>query len=97
MIFAETDTSRPPRVLEENGKNYWFSDREEMEEEIRKNHFLESGEHNGNLYGTHLDTVRDIIKQGSSRSTRVESLRLILMYPKRLQAKCAFWTARRTL
>lgn len=58
------DTSRPPRVLEENGKNYWFIEREDMEEEIRKNNFLEHGEHNGHLYGTHLDSVRDVIKQG---------------------------------
>lgn len=58
------DTSRPPRMLEETGKNYWFIDREEMEEEIRNNNFLEYGEHNENLYGTHLDSIRDVIKQG---------------------------------
>lgn len=52
-------------MLEENGKNYWFTDREEMEEEIRLNNFLEHGEHNGNLYGTHLDSIRDVIKQGT--------------------------------
>lgn len=69
QIGSFSDTSRPPRVLEENGKNYWFTDREEMEEEIRSNNFLEHGEHNGNLYGTHLDSIRDIIKQGNIRST----------------------------
>lgn len=58
------DTSRPPRVLEENGKNYWFMDRENMDHEIRENNFLESGEHKGNIYGTHLDSIRDVIKQG---------------------------------
>lgn len=52
-------------MLEENGKNYWFASREEMEEDIRENRFLECGEHNGNLYGTHLDSIRDIIKQGT--------------------------------
>lgn len=61
------DTSRPPRVLEENGKNYWFIEREDMDEEIRNNNFLEYGEHNGNLYGTHLDSIRDVIKQGKKR------------------------------
>lgn len=58
------DTSRPPRPLEENGKGYWFVDREDMEEEVRLNNFLESGEHNGNLYGTHLDSIRNVIKEG---------------------------------
>ncbi|XP_035905260.1 MAGUK p55 subfamily member 6 isoform X2 [Anopheles stephensi] len=57
-------TSRQPRPLEESGKAYWFSDREDMEQEIRENKFLEFGEHNGNLYGTHLDSIRDVIRQG---------------------------------
>lgn len=59
-----SDTSRPPRVLEENGKGYWFSDRDTMEQEINENKFLEHGEHNGNLYGTHLDSIRNVIKEG---------------------------------
>lgn len=62
LIFL--DTSRPPRPLEENGKGYWFVDREDMEEEIHDNNFLEYGEHNGNLYGTHLDSIRNVIKEG---------------------------------
>ncbi|XP_052868398.1 protein PALS2 isoform X2 [Anopheles cruzii] len=57
-------TSRQPRPLEEPGSAYWFSDREEMEQEIRENKFLEFGEHHGNLYGTHLDSIRDVIRQG---------------------------------
>ncbi|CAG9768567.1 unnamed protein product [Ceutorhynchus assimilis] len=57
-------TTRPQRVLEENGQTYWFNDREQMEEDIRNNKFLEYGEYNGHLYGTHLDSIRDVIKQG---------------------------------
>ncbi|XP_076255969.1 MAGUK p55 subfamily member vari isoform X3 [Rhynchophorus ferrugineus] len=57
-------TTRPQRVLEENGQSYWFVDREKMEEDIRNNKFLEYGEYNGHLYGTHLDTIRDVIRQG---------------------------------
>ncbi|XP_071448503.1 protein PALS2 [Hetaerina americana] len=57
-------TSRPPRELEENGRSYWFMDREEMESDIREHGFLEYGEHNGHLYGTKLDSIRQIIRQG---------------------------------
>ncbi|XP_018326864.1 MAGUK p55 subfamily member 6 [Agrilus planipennis] len=57
-------TSRPPRVLEENGQTYWFTDRETIEEEIKQYKFLEYGEYNGHIYGTHIDSVRDVIKQG---------------------------------
>ncbi|XP_022197062.1 MAGUK p55 subfamily member 6 isoform X4 [Nilaparvata lugens] len=57
-------TSRPQRELEENGRNYWFIDREAMEKEIREHKFLEYGEHNGHLYGTSLDSIRDVVHQG---------------------------------
>nr|CAG4637672.1 EOG090X032R [Chydorus sphaericus] len=57
-------TSRPMRELEEDGMGYWFVSREEMEHDIRDHQFLECGEHNGQLYGTKLDSIRTIIRQG---------------------------------
>ncbi|XP_018313672.1 MAGUK p55 subfamily member 6 isoform X3 [Mycetomoellerius zeteki] len=57
-------TSRPPRVLEEDGKSYWFTDRESMEIDIKEHRFLEHGEHGGHLYGTKLDSVRELIRAG---------------------------------
>ncbi|KAJ8930806.1 hypothetical protein NQ314_016362 [Rhamnusium bicolor] len=57
-------TTRPQRVLEENGQSYWFTDRESMEDDIKHHKFLEYGEYSGHLYGTHLDSIRDVIKQG---------------------------------
>lgn len=35
-----------------------------METEIREHRFLEHGEHGGHLYGTKLDSVRDLIRAG---------------------------------
>ena len=35
-----------------------------MDAEIRNNNMLEYGEHNGNIYGTHLDSIRNVIQQG---------------------------------
>ena len=49
---------------EDNGLRYWFVDREDMEWGIKNHEFLEYGEHNGNLYGTKLDSVRAIIDEG---------------------------------
>ena len=37
---------------------YWFVDREDMELSIRKHEMLEYGEHQGEVYGTKLDSVR---------------------------------------
>ena len=62
--MCHTDTSRPMRELEEDGMGYWFVSREEMEHDIRDHQFLECGEHNGQLYGTKLDSIRTIIRQG---------------------------------
>ncbi|KAI5742410.1 hypothetical protein M8J77_006990 [Diaphorina citri] len=57
-------TTRPMRELEENGQNYWFTSREVMERDIQDHKFLEHGEHNGHLYGTHLDSIREVILSG---------------------------------
>lgn len=63
-ICIFVDTTRPQRELEENGQNYWFVDRDQMEHDIREHKFLEYGENGGNLYGTNLDSIRDVINQG---------------------------------
>lgn len=57
-------TSRPKRPLEVHGESYWFAEREVMENDIREHRFLEHGEHGGHLYGTKLDSVRDVIRLG---------------------------------
>lgn len=36
-----------------------------MQQEIHEYKFLEHGEHNGNLYGTHMDSIRDVVSQGN--------------------------------
>nr|CAG4651677.1 EOG090X032R [Triops cancriformis] len=57
-------TSRPMRELEDDGMGYWFVSREDMEIDIRSHQYLEYGEHNGHLYGTKLDSIRNVIRHG---------------------------------
>ncbi|XP_034251713.1 MAGUK p55 subfamily member 6 isoform X2 [Thrips palmi] len=57
-------TSRPQRDYEDNGKCYWFVDRETMENDIRNHKFFEYGEHKGHIYGTTLDSIREVINDG---------------------------------
>lgn len=57
-------TSRPQRDYEDNGKCYWFVDRETMENDIRHHKYLEYGEHKGHIYGTTLDSIREVINDG---------------------------------
>lgn len=49
---AVTATTRPPRLNEKNGEDYFFLSREEFKERISKGQFLEYTEFNNNLYGT---------------------------------------------
>lgn len=60
----EKDTSRQMREKEENGRGYYFDTRQSMEADIRKGEYLEWGEYNGNLYGTKLSTIRQVIQSG---------------------------------
>ncbi|KAL3853924.1 hypothetical protein ACJMK2_013240 [Sinanodonta woodiana] len=57
-------TSRPPREGEENGKSYYFVDRETIELGIKNDEFLEYGEFNGNLYGTKIESIQNVIRSG---------------------------------
>ncbi|XP_066263298.1 protein PALS2-like isoform X9 [Branchiostoma lanceolatum] len=58
------DTSRAPREGEEDGKGYYFADKTAMQADIRDHKYLESGEYEGNLYGTKLDSVRNVMRSG---------------------------------
>lgn len=57
-------TSRLAREGEEDGVHYHFVTRETMEEDIIDGKYLEFGEYDGALYGTKLDSVREIIGSG---------------------------------
>jgi guanylate kinase len=61
-------TSRAPRGEEKNGVNYYFLSRDEFEQEIANDEFLEYAEYSKNYYGTpkkyikeHLDKGEDVI------------------------------------
>lgn len=57
-------TSRAIRENEENGRGYYFETRQAMEADIKRGEYLEWGECNGNLYGTKLSTIRQVIQTG---------------------------------
>eukprot|EP00105_Crassostrea_gigas_P045095 XP_019929243.1 PREDICTED: peripheral plasma membrane protein CASK isoform X12 [Crassostrea gigas] len=57
-------TTRPPREGEMNGKNYYFVGQEEMMKDIAANEYLEYGTHEEAMYGTKLETIRQIHSKG---------------------------------
>jgi len=74
--FSVSYTTRQPRGQEQTGKEYVFISREEFQERVARDEFLESAEVFGNYYGTHrsalekaeaegFDLVLDIDVQGA--------------------------------
>ncbi|SFV58686.1 Guanylate kinase [hydrothermal vent metagenome] len=62
--FSISTTTRPPRVGEENGVDYFFVTKESFEEDIKAGNFLEHAKVHGNYYGTSLKPVREALEAG---------------------------------
>lgn len=57
-------TSRKPREDEKDGQAYKFVSRSEMEADIKAGKYLEHGEYEGNLYGTKIGSILDVVQTG---------------------------------
>uniref|UniRef100_A0A8C3A5Z7 Discs large MAGUK scaffold protein 4 n=1 Tax=Cyclopterus lumpus TaxID=8103 RepID=A0A8C3A5Z7_CYCLU len=58
-------TTRPRRDYEADGRDYHFvSSREQMERDIQSHRFIEAGQYNNHLYGTSVQSVRQVAEQG---------------------------------
>ncbi|XP_043932633.1 disks large homolog 4 isoform X2 [Protopterus annectens] len=58
-------TTRPKRDYEVDGRDYHFvSSREQMEKDIQSHKFIEAGQYNSHLYGTSVQSVREVAEQG---------------------------------
>uniref|UniRef100_A0A5F8H4W0 Guanylate kinase n=1 Tax=Monodelphis domestica TaxID=13616 RepID=A0A5F8H4W0_MONDO len=58
--FSVSHTTRNPRPGEENGKDYHFVTREEMQRDIDAGEFIEHAEFSGNMYGTSKAAVQAV-------------------------------------
>lgn len=59
-----SDTTRPKREYEVDGRDYHFvSSREQMEKDIQNHRFIEAGQYNSHLYGTSVQSVREVAEQ----------------------------------
>lgn len=59
-----TDTTRPKRDYEVDGRDYHFvASREQMEADIQNHLFIEAGQYNENLYGTSVASVREVAEK----------------------------------
>lgn len=67
LQLSVSATSRPPRGIEQHGKEYYFLTEEEFREKIEKNDFLEWEEvYSGRYYGTIKSIVNNLIDEGKN-------------------------------
>ncbi|XP_072219461.1 disks large homolog 1 isoform X4 [Leuresthes tenuis] len=58
-------TTRPKRDYEVDGRDYHFMvSREQMEKDIQEHKFIEAGQYNSHLYGTSVQSVREVAEKG---------------------------------
>lgn len=62
--FSVSHTTRNPRPGETNGKEYYFTSRDVMQQSIDRGEFIESAVYNQNLYGTSKKAVQDVLDAG---------------------------------
>ncbi|CEJ00582.1 Putative Guanylate kinase [Rhizopus microsporus] len=62
--FSVSHTTRKPRPGEVDGKDYHFVEKEDMIKEIEDGKFIESATFSGNMYGTSIKAVEDVVAQG---------------------------------
>ncbi|TLD69687.1 guanylate kinase [Phragmitibacter flavus] len=63
-VFSVSCTTRPPRVGEVNGRDYFFLDEETFMARVEKGEFFEWARVHGNLYGTLKSYVTELLLRG---------------------------------
>lgn len=72
LDYSVSMTTRSMRPGEVDGKDYYFVSKEEFEQRIKENKFLEYAEFVGNYYGTPLDKVEEKLAAGKEVVLEIE-------------------------
>ena len=72
IAFSVSATTRAPREGEIDGKHYFFISRQEFENRIANNDFLEYAQFAGNCYGTPKPYVLSLLEQGKNVVLEIE-------------------------
>ncbi|XP_059358253.1 discs large homolog 1-like protein isoform X6 [Carassius carassius] len=80
-------TTRPKRDYEVDGRDYHFVvSREQMEKDIQEHKFIEAGQYNSHLYGTSVQSVREVAEKGKHcildvSGNAIKRLQVAVLYP----------------
>ena len=64
LCFSVSATTRKPRPGEKDGREYHFVSNQTFEMKKKHNEFLEWAEVFGNLYGTPIASIKDLLEEG---------------------------------
>lgn len=70
--YSVSHTTRPQRFGEENGREYFFVNRQDFERRIAGGDFLEYAEVHGNLYGTSVTESEKVFRTGKDLIVEVD-------------------------
>ena len=65
-VLSISHTTREKRLNEKDGVDYFFTDKKNFEDKIKKNDFLEYATVFDNYYGTSQETVNTLVSQGKT-------------------------------
>ncbi|XP_032154066.1 disks large homolog 1 isoform X9 [Sapajus apella] len=80
-------TTRPKRDYEVDGRDYHFvTSREQMEKDIQEHKFIEAGQYNNHLYGTSVQSVREVAEKSKHcildvSGNAIKRLQIAQLYP----------------
>ncbi|XP_018119113.1 disks large homolog 1 isoform X20 [Xenopus laevis] len=80
-------TTRPKRDYEIDGRDYHFvTSREQMEKDIQDHKFIEAGQYNAHLYGTSVQSVKEVAERGKHcildvSGNAIKRLQIAQLYP----------------
>ncbi|KAI1891579.1 hypothetical protein AGOR_G00145240 [Albula goreensis] len=80
-------TTRPKRDYEVDARDYHFvTSREQMEKDIQDHKFIEAGQYNSHLYGTSVQSVREVAEKGKHcildvSGNAIKRLQIAQLYP----------------
>ncbi|XP_068137243.1 disks large homolog 1 isoform X16 [Hyperolius riggenbachi] len=80
-------TTRPKRDYEVDRRDYHFvASREQMEKDIQDHKFIEAGQYNNHLYGTSVQSVREVAERGKHcildvSGNAIKRLQIAVLYP----------------
>lgn len=86
VYFSISATTRQPREGERDGVHYFFLTREQFQQKIAKNGFLEHAEFSGNCYGTPAEPVDEHLNEGTDVILEIEVQGAMQVYQRRPDA-----------